>query len=76
MILCMLSHYHVQLFEIPQTVAHKASLSMGFSRQEYWSGLSCPPPGGLPNPGIKAMSPVALEQQVDSLPLSHWGNPL
>ena len=38
------------------TVAHKAPLSMGFSRQEYWSGLPCPPPGDLPNSGIKPMS--------------------
>ena len=36
---------------IPWTVAHYAPLSMGFSRQEYWSGLSCPPPGDLPDPG-------------------------
>ena len=35
------------------TVAHQASLSMGFSRQEYWSGLPCPPPGDLPDPGIE-----------------------
>ena len=38
------------------TVAHQAPLSMGFSRQEYWSGLSCPPPGDLPQPGIKPVS--------------------
>ena len=38
------------------TIAHQAPLSMGFSRQEYWSGLSCPLPGGLPNPGIKLSS--------------------
>ena len=38
------------------TVAHQAPLSMGFSRQEYWSGLPCPPPGDLPNPGIEPMS--------------------
>ena len=38
------------------TVAYQAPLSWGFSRQEYWSGLSCPPPGDLPNPGIKPMS--------------------
>ena len=48
---------HVQLFATPGTVAHQASLSMGFSRQEYWSGLPCPPPGDLPNPGIE---PVTL----------------
>ena len=38
------------------TVAHQASLSMGFSRLEYWSGLPCPPPGDLPNPGIEPKS--------------------
>ena len=47
---------HVQLFAILWTVAHQAPLSMGFSRQEYWSGLSYPPPGDLPNPGIKPAS--------------------
>ena len=52
-------------FVIPWTVARQAHLSMGFSRQEYWSGLPCPPPGDPPNPGIKPRS-VAL--QVDSLP--------
>ena len=41
------------LFVTPWTVAHQAPLSMGFSRQEYWSGLPCSPPGDLPNPGIK-----------------------
>ena len=40
-------------------VAHQAPLSMGFSREEYWSGLQCPPPGGLPDPRIKPMSPVS-----------------
>ena len=40
----------------PWTVAHKASLSMGFSKQEYWSGLPCPPPRDLPHPGIKPTS--------------------
>ena len=42
----------VQLFVTPWTVARQAPLSMGFPRQEYWSGLPCPPP---PNPGIKSM---------------------
>ena len=46
----------VRLFAIPWTVAHHAPLSMGFSRQEYWSGLLYPPPGDLPNPGIEPMS--------------------
>ena len=39
-------------FVAPWTVAHQAPLPMGFSRQEYWSGLPCPPPGDLPHPGI------------------------
>ena len=41
------------------TVAHQSLLSMGFSRQEYWSGLLCPPSGDLPNPGIKPASLVS-----------------
>ena len=41
----------------PLVVAHQAPLSMGFSRQEYWSGLPCPPPGDLPDPGIEPASP-------------------
>ena len=49
---CVLSH--VQLFVTPWTVAHQAPLSVGFSRQEYWSGLPFPSPGDLPNPGIKS----------------------
>ena len=54
---------HVQLFVItPWTVAHQAPLSMGFSRQEYWSGWPFPTPGDLPNTGIKPASlmPPAL----------------
>ena len=43
----------VQLFVTPWTVAYQVTLSVGFSRQEYWSGLSCSPPGDLPDPGIK-----------------------
>ena len=51
---CMLNHFsHVQLFVTPWTVARQAPLSMGFSRQGYWSGLPCPAPGDLPDPGIK-----------------------
>ena len=54
---CMLSCFsHVWLFVTLWTVARKAPLSMGFSRQEYWSGLPCPPPGDLPDPGIEPMS--------------------
>ena len=43
----------IHLFATPWTVAQQASLSMGFSRQQYWSGLPCPLPGDLPDPGIK-----------------------
>ena len=46
----------VQLSATLWTVACQAPLSMGFSRQEYWSGLPCPPPGDLPNPGIEPVS--------------------
>ena len=50
---CVLSHFsHVGLFAIPQTVAHQAPLSMGLSREENWSGLPCPPPVDLLDPGI------------------------
>ena len=49
---------HVQFFVTPWTVAHQSSLSMGFPRQEYWSGVQFPSPGDLPNPGIKPMSPI------------------
>ena len=48
----------VQFFETAWTVAHQAPLSMGFSRQEYWSGLPFPTPGDLPDPGIKPMFPA------------------
>jgi len=47
---------HVQLFATPWTVAHQAPLSMGFFRQEYWSGLPFPSPGHLPHPGIELVS--------------------
>ena len=55
---------HVQLFATPWTVAYQAPPSMGFSRQEYWSGLPFPSPGDLPDPGIEP-GPPAL--QADSL---------
>ena len=54
----MKSHSHVQLFAIPWIVAYQASLSMGFSRQEYWSGVPFPSPGDLPDPGIEPGSPT------------------
>ena len=49
---------HVQLFVTLWTIVCHAPLSMGFTRQEYWSGLPFPPPGDLPNPGIEPRSPV------------------
>ena len=60
---CLLSCFScLGLFAALWTVAHQAPLCMGFSRQEYWSGLSCPPPGDLPNPGIElpSLMPPAL----------------
>ena len=49
---------HVQLFATPWTVACQDPLTMGFSRQEYWSGLPFPAPGDLPDPGIESGSPA------------------
>ena len=66
---------HVQLYAIPWTVACQAPLSMEFSRQEYWSGLPCPPSGDLPDPGIKLESPVSPALQADSLPNYPPGKP-
>ena len=63
--MCVLSSFScVWLFGTLWTVTHQAPLSMGFSRQEYWSGLLCPPPGDLPNLGIE---PRSL-----NLVLLHW----
>ena len=57
---CKLSHFRcVQLFVTPWTGARQAPLSMGFSQQEYWSGLPCPPPGDLPNPGTEPESLIS-----------------
>ena len=57
---CMLSHFSpVRLFATPRTVAHQAPPSMGFSRQEYWSGLLCPSPGHLSDPGTELKSRVS-----------------
>ena len=63
---CVLSH--VRLFATLWTAAHQAPESMGFSRPEYWSGLPFPPPGDLPDPGIRPESPAL---QAVSLLLSH-----
>ena len=55
---------HVRLFATPWSVARQAPPSMGFSRQEYWSGLPFPSPGNLPDPGIEPGSPAL---QADAL---------
>ena len=55
---CCQSLSHVLLFVTPWTVAHQVPLSVGFSRQEHWSGLPFPSPGDLLDPGIKLMSPA------------------
>ena len=60
----------VRLFATLWTVAHQAPPSMGFSRQEYWSGLPFPSSGDLPDPGIEPTPLAASVLQVDSLPLS------
>ena len=59
----------------PLDYSPQTSLSMGFFRQEYWSGLPFPPPADLPDPGMEPASYVSPVLQVDSLPLSHWGSP-
>ena len=57
----MLSHFsRVQLGVTPLTIAHQASLSMQFSRQECWSGLPCPSPGDLPEPEVEIASLTSL----------------
>ena len=62
----------VQLFATPWTVAYQAPPSMGFSRQECWSGLSFPSPGDLPYPGTKPGSPAL---QAETLPYEPPGKP-
>ena len=69
---CVLSpSSHVRLFATLWTVAHQPPLSMGFSRQEYWSGLPFPFPGDFPDSRIE---PTFPSWQVESLPLSHMGS--
>ena len=70
---CMMSCVCVQLLlcqtlVTPWTVARQAPLSMGFSRQENWSGLPFPPPGDLPDPRTEPVPPVSLGRQI----LYHW----
>ena len=66
---------HVLLIATLWTVAHQASLFMGFSMQEYWSGLPFPLPGDIPHPGLERKSPAPTALQVDFLPLSHQDSP-
>ena len=59
-----------RLFATPWTVAYQALPSMGFSRQEYWSGLPFPSPGDIPNPGVKPGSPAFQADNLTSEPPS------
>ena len=68
----MKSLSRVRLFATPWTAAHQAPPSMGFSRQEYWSGLPFPSPGDLPDPGIDPRSPTL---QADALTFEPPGKP-
>ena len=69
----MKSLSHVRLFVTPWTAAHQTPPSMGFSRQEYWSGLPFPSPRNLPNPGIETSSPT---KQAEALTSEPPGKPL
>ena len=64
----------VQLFATPWTVAHQATLSMEFSRKEYWSGLPFPSPGDLPDPGIESRSPALQADASPSEPPGKYDN--
>ena len=67
---CVLPWFsHVQLIATPPTVAHQVPLSMEFSKQEYWSGLTSPSPRDLPNPGIEPGSPALQADSLRSKPL-------
>ena len=80
----MSSHYgmcawllsHVQLFATLWTVACQAPLSMGFSRQEYWSGLPFPPPGDLPDLTLEPMSPASSALQLNFFPTEAMRKPI
>ena len=63
-------------FATPRTEARQAPLSMKISRQDYWSGLTCPTPGDLPDPGIEPSSPVSPALQADSLLLEPSRRPM
>ena len=74
---CVLSHFrHVSLCGTPWTIAFQASLSMGFPRQEYWSGLPFPSPGDHPDLWLEPLSLCLLHRQVGSPPLGSPGKPM
>ena len=70
--MCLYILSHVEFFVTPWIIARQAHLSMGFSRQEYWSGLPFPSPGDLPDPGVEPRSPAL---QADSLSSELQGVP-
>ena len=73
---CVLSRFsHSRLLVTAWIVGHQAPLSMGFFRQEYWSGLPCSPPGDLPNPGIEPASLMSPALAGGFLPLAPPGKP-
>ena len=77
LIACLLSCFScIRLFATLWTVACQAPLSVGFSKQEYWSGLPCTPPGDLPNPRIETASPETPALQAGSLSLNHQRSPI
>ena len=76
MTLCVLSHFSpVPIFETLWIIVLQALLSMGFSKQEYWSGFPCPPPGDLPDPEIEPTYPASAALQADSLATEPPGKP-
>ena len=75
--MCVLSHLsRVQLPVTPWTIAHQTCLPMGLIRQENWSGLTCLPPGVLPNAGIKPTPLLPPHWQASPLPLAPPGKPV
>ena len=72
---CLLSHFSLPDCETLWTVDCQALLSMGFSREENWSGLPCLPLGNLSDPGIESVSPASPAMHVYSLLMNHQGSP-
>ena len=63
-------------FATPWTIAYQGPLPVGFSRQDYWSGLPFPSPGDPSDPGIEPVAPASPALQADSLLLSYWRSPI